>query len=255
MNIASEHSKNRKHFTNSIYRESLSKLIENNNFFIIFFNIFSCLILFLSKFSSLEFTNGKFTHERKPISFQFFNFIFLISTISLGFASNKIKSSKLLAIYLISLIIMSLNIAFGYSKIFDISIIDLKLGMIDTLLHMIFLTLSFSISICLIFEFFYSLGYTIFHSDHLTFDHLISETKFKLDLIKIRINSLIVILGLHKFLPFILFKKTDFYFMTDNSDEKDESLYHKKFKSPDNEEDFTNSQSTINSETELLKSM
>jgi hypothetical protein len=250
-----EHSENRKYFTKSIYRESLSNVIENNNYFIIFFNIFSCIIHFLSKFSILEFTNENIPFDEKHMSFRFFNFIFLISTISLGFASNKIKSSKLLTIYLISLIIMNLNIAFGYSTIFDLSIFNLKLGIIDTLLHIIFLTLSFSISICLIFEFLYSLGYKIFHSDHLTFDHLISETKFKLDLIKIRINSLIVLLGLHKFLPFILFKKTDFYFMSDTSNEQDKSLYSKKFKSPDNEEEFINSLSTINSETELLKSM
>ena len=202
-----------------------------------------------------QISNEKNISQEKSFSFQFFNFLFLIATISLGFASNKKKSSKLLTTYLISLIIINFNIVFGYSTIFDLCIVSLKLGIINTLLHVIYLTLSFSISFCLIFEFLHSIGYTKFHSGHLTFNHIINETKFKVDLIRIRLNSLIVLLGLHKFLPFILFKKTDFYFMTDNIDENDKGLYSKKFKSRDDQEEFTNSLSTINSETEILKLM
>jgi hypothetical protein len=233
------------------FSDSVSTLIEILNYTVAFSFTFSKVFWVFSKF--LLYKDRARLLDEELITVNIINYLFIIAFISLGFLSIQKRSLGLLTAYLLALIAINLNFIFEFSSTLNFEMFNEELKFANTLLITTFTILSFLISLCLIFKHLNFASKAIYNLESFSIHEFIHEAKLKLDLLKIKINSFVIIIGLHKFLPFILFKKSDFYFMTEESNYIIIKKENKKSEYKENSGVFINSRSTIDSETEPLK--
>jgi hypothetical protein len=239
------------HNKQGFFSDIVSNLIEILNYFVLLSLTFSHIYWILSKILPLyEFVYLSKSKE-KSFAISFLNYIFIIFFISLGFLSIQKRKLGLLTIYIVSLIAINLNFSFEFSSAISLGMFNQELEVANNIFITVFSILSFLISSSITLKYFSLAGYTRIIVDSCLLEEIIHEGKLKLDLLKIKINSLVIIMGLHKYIPFILFKKSDLYFMTEETYNKKEEIY--KSECEENSENFINSRSTVDSETEPLK--
>jgi len=233
------------------FSDIVSNLIEIFNYIVIFSLTFSHIFWIVSKILPQYDYFYMSKSKEKSFTISFLNYIFIIFFISLGFLCIQKRKLGLLTMYLISLITVNLNFSFQFSSVISLEMFGQKLESANYLFISVFSILSLLIASSITLEYLSLASYSRINVDSNLFKEIIHEGQLKLDLLKIKLNSFVIIMGLHKYLPFILFKKSDLYFMTEECYNKKEEINKSDCK--ENSDIFMNSRSTIDSETEPLK--
>jgi hypothetical protein len=236
-----------------LYPKSLDTIIRFNNWSMFTYIIFSLLIgIFIFVFDTkMPKFSGTFT---KLIITNIFSLLILSILILISYAAAQKKSISYLLLYLILLILFSINCHFDIIQILHPPKINNTAYIIFTLM----ILLSNLILTVYLAQFYISSNkYSKLVLEHFPVNDLINEIKVRTDLMKISFNNFIISLKLHKFCPGILFKRNDYYF-TDPHEDFPEVHYESKTLSKEksvinDSAEFINSKSTIDSEYELLK--
>lgn len=180
----------------------------------------------------------------------------------IGHFSISGKSKSLFIGYTLGLMITNINYFFNFLPFnINYNTANTTIYTSHTIFNIIIILTNFAICAYSIYFYFLMIGYFKFDLNDVPLSQIIHEIRLRTDMLKINYNSFFVTVGIHKYLPGLLYKKEDFYFMTAESsrDSREEreiisSIKGKKNLNFTRNSENLNSKSTIDSsEYEPLK--
>jgi len=250
------YNKNDNHEAEQFFSEYLNNTISSLNLGFAVFFIFSIILIFLVNLFGENLI--KFDDNFKLILLN--NTLIMTIFVLLGFYSLSKKSFGLFISYISYLILLDFNIFFNYIPLsgnYFYSSNNTILNASNIFYNMLIILTNIFLLSYTIYFFLFQYGYLNSNTD-LDFQPLgsmINEIRLKADMLKMSINSFLINTQLYKYLPYLLFKKDDLYFMNVESeiDSTEDSMIDSKFSKINkinisNSSDYMNSKSTIDVE-------
>jgi hypothetical protein len=182
--------------------------------FLIFYYIFSIFTLLLDN----EFSNNSLEINLNKWNCTFSNLLILCLIIT-GYLTTKKKSSLILLLYITILILINFNfllrqnnVEANKSEINQNSQSSIVNNILTIFYSLIIITTDLLISSYSLYINLLSSGYFKINIINYPFTEIIHELKMKGDTLKMGFNNFVMGLGLHKYLPGILYKLNDYHF-------------------------------------------